>query len=70
MFGVDAAQEKTTTIFSIPNAHGLGGVRDVQYNPNKPYYLMTAGDDGMINFTLRIRLYILSNKSEVHSTEI
>lgn len=35
--------------FSIDNAHPPY-VRDVDYNPNRQYYLMTCGDDCRVKF--------------------
>lgn len=35
--------------FSIDNAHPPF-VRDVDYNPNRQYYLMTCGDDCRVKF--------------------
>lgn len=29
----------------IKNAHGMGFVRDIDYNPNKPYYMLSGGED-------------------------
>lgn len=34
---------------TIPNAHKQC-VRDVDYNPNRPYHVVTGGDDGSIRF--------------------
>lgn len=34
---------------SIPNAHEIG-VRDVDVNPNAPYYFVTGGDDSRVCF--------------------
>ena len=33
----------------INDAHDMC-VRDVDYNPNKPFYLVTGGDDCLIKF--------------------
>ncbi len=34
---------------SIESAHGSGGIiRDIDFNPNKPWHFLTAGDDSKI----------------------
>lgn len=36
-------------VYSLDNAHGQC-VRDVDFNPNKQYYLVTCGDDCKVKF--------------------
>ncbi|KAI8609072.1 WD40-repeat-containing domain protein [Chytriomyces sp. MP71] len=43
--GIDFRASKPT--FRIPHAH-LECVRDIDFNPNKPYYIATGGDDGKV----------------------
>ncbi|KAJ3070667.1 hypothetical protein HDU98_006311 [Podochytrium sp. JEL0797] len=45
LFGLDTRSQTPT--FTIPHAHH-SSIRDLDYNPNKPYHLLTAGDDGLV----------------------
>lgn len=36
-------------MITIPNAHEIG-IRDVDVNPNNPYYFVTGGDDSRVCF--------------------
>ncbi|KAJ3007347.1 UNVERIFIED_CONTAM: Protein tssc1, partial [Siphonaria sp. JEL0065] len=45
LIGLDTRSPTTTTTFIIPYAHDQC-IRDFDYNPNKPYYLATGGNDG------------------------
>ena len=36
-------------VITIPNAHEIG-IRDVDVNPNNPYYFVTGGDDSRVCF--------------------
>ncbi|ORY42198.1 WD40 repeat-like protein [Rhizoclosmatium globosum] len=47
LFGLDLRAPPTTSTFSIPYAHDQC-IRDIDYNPNKPYYLATGGNDGRV----------------------
>jgi WD40 repeat protein len=40
-------KNKYSTVFSIPKAHESYLI-DLDYNPNKPYHMITGGDDGFI----------------------
>ncbi|KAJ3026918.1 UNVERIFIED_CONTAM: Protein tssc1 [Siphonaria sp. JEL0065] len=47
LIGLDTRTPATTTTFIIPYAHDQC-IRDLDYNPNKPYHLATGGNDGKV----------------------
>ncbi|KRX72957.1 Protein TSSC1 [Trichinella sp. T6] len=47
IFGWDSRSNKQT--YLIEDAHSLC-IRDLDFNPNRPYYLMTGANDGFIHF--------------------
>ena len=49
ILGWDLRDSSGKSAFSIPNAHGLS-IRDIDYNPNKPYCFLSGGDDGKMKF--------------------
>jgi WD40 repeat protein len=49
VLGFDLRDSGTAAALNIPGAH-TGRIRDIDYNPNKPYCMMTCGDDCAVRF--------------------
>ena len=47
---VDLRSVNKGPVYNIENAHSNEPVRDLDFNPNRQYYLATAGDDGCTKF--------------------
>ena len=47
---VDLRSLNKGPVASIENAHGTEPVRDLDFNPNRQYYLASCGDDGFTKF--------------------